>query len=436
MLASLQTSNDCAIVHVAQPPRWISKLPRIAFILVAPFKLVFGAVSLFWTLVVQLPTFPQVMLVQVRFYCDLASAQNLTAEGQTPPALPTLPIVQLVTRIQASKLVIDWHNTSFSILAMRLGASSPLTRLAGRLEALSGRTAFAHLFVTRAMRDKLYLDWFLSGLKLVVRDRPQCAPPKARLPAVEAHSLFSRLSVLRDPALAVLAPYEGDYTSRTLFTSNTSASTAEWRRDRPALLVSSTSWTTDEDFSILLDALDAYEAAVEAKGLRKLAVLITGKGQGRETFVRSVREKEKTWKYVRCRTVWLEMEDYPKLLEAADLGLSLHTSSSGLDLPMKVVDMFGAGLPVLALDFACIHELVQDGVNGLVFRNAMHLSDQLQKAFISQQETLADHASGQDLERWRLGVQAMGEPLWRAHWQETVLAVLQQIGSSEQRKSQ
>lgn len=117
--------------------------------------------------------------------------------------------------------------------------------------------------------------------------------------------------------------------------------------------MSSTSWTADEDFSILLSALESYEQAADnpINNLPKLIVLITGKGPLKSSFEENIIQREKKWKYIRCKTIWLEMHDYPKLLQAADLGVSLHSSSSGLDFPMKIVDMLGAELRVLALEF-------------------------------------------------------------------------------------
>jgi beta-1,4-mannosyltransferase len=86
------------------------------------------------------------------------------------------------------------------------------------------------------------------------------------------------------------------------------------------MLVSSTSWTEDEDFSILLDALSIYEQrARAARGrLPRVLMFVTGKGPLRELYMRKARclqdGEGDPWQWVHIISTWLEPEDYPLLL--------------------------------------------------------------------------------------------------------------------------
>lgn len=77
-------------------------------------------------------------------------------------------------------------------------------------------------------------------------------------------------------------------------------------------------------------------------------MVVTGKGPQKEHYQQIFNNRNLSWKDVNIKTIWLEIDDYPKIVATCDLGICLHYSSSGLDLPMKVVDMFSAKLPCFA----------------------------------------------------------------------------------------
>lgn len=165
------------------------------------------------------------------------------------------------------------------------------------------------------------------------------------------------------------------------------------------VLVSSTSWTPDEDFSLLLDALSSYSALASSSHphLPDILAIITGKGPQKEAFQSQIKILTEAGKLnrVQLRTAWLSTEEYAKLLASADLGVSLHTSSSGVDLPMKVVDMLGAGLPVVGWDnFEAWSELVHEGINGRGFQSSHGLCAALLSLFGGDKQQLLDLRQG------------------------------------------
>lgn len=252
--------------------------------------------------------------------------------------------------------MIDWHNFGYSILALKLGPAHPLVKVSRWYERVLSRGATAHFCVTNAMAKVLDSDFHCHSPILVLHDRPA-----AYFQPLDQHERKIHLpNILQGIEIPPA-------------------------KQNSRVLVSSTSWTPDEDFSLLLDALCIYASRTLVHPYNlPLLVIITGKGPQKAHYLSRVQALEAAGKLnnVCIRTGWFSIQDYAMLLACADLGVSLHTSSSGVDLPMKVVDMFGAGLPVVGWDrFEAWPELVTEGVNGMGFSSAEGLAERLEELF-------------------------------------------------------
>lgn len=359
----IQANRLISILPIPIFPKYLQTSNKLLFLLTAPLKVLHQVWSLYYAL-------------------GYKTAPAKWMLVQNPPSIPTLAVAQFLCFFRKTRLVVDWHNFGYSILALRLGSSHPLVRISEWYEGFFSKRAFAHFSVTNAMARVLKANWNINAVAL--HDRP----PSHFQPLTQAQrSAFLH----RLPETAQYAP---DLEKGT------------WH-----LIVSSTSWTPDEDFSVLLDALVAYSAsATNQTHLPKILAIITGKGPQREHYLSRIRalNQEKRLLNVVVLTAWLTAEDYASLLGSADLGISLHTSSSGVDLPMKVVDMFGTGLPVAGWSrFEAWPELVTEGVNGRGFGSAEELTRILEELFMGK---------GGELERLRQGVSDEGKRRWDDEW--------------------
>ena len=281
---------------------------------------------------------------------------------QTPPALPALFLAWLVARKDGARVVVDWHNLGHTVLAdaarRSKGTLSWTDRLAvslyDLLEKRSGCLLDAHLCVTHALSAWLLQNYGITAS--TAHDRPP-----AFFTSLNKNEKLGALDRIGFPAMKDDPFWRGALTLSEAFAT----------KDRPTLMASSTSWSSDEALDILLDALVAYDR----RATKRVVVIVTGKGPLRQAFID--RYASLRFTHVRCATCWLPTNDYCCLLASADIGVSLHASTSGLDLPMKVVDMLGAGLPCLQLRFPCVSELVRDGENGVLFEDAASLAKQL-----------------------------------------------------------
>ena len=373
-------ANPNAIkVHALSPtPPYLQTKDRRLFLVYGPLKVLFQM----WTLWLALG------------YRSKPSRWMLV---QNPPSIPTLVVAHVVCFLRHTRLVIDWHNFGYSILALRLGSKHRLVQISRLYEQIFARSAEAHFCVTNAMARVLERDYGITTKVLPLHDRP----------ASHLQSLTgAQRSGFLDTLPRLLSPIDDDRFQ------DYQRLVSEIKMGKSRLLVSSTSWTPDEDFSVLLEALINYSdlAITTHPHLPEVLVVVTGKGPQKDAFltrIKKLKAKEKL-EMVTIETAFLSTSDYAKLLGSADLGVSLHTSSSGVDLPMKVVDMFGAGLPVVGWgNFEAWPELVHEGVNGKSFSDAKGLQEALMQLFGGDEALLT---------RLKEGAIEEGKLRWDEEW--------------------
>jgi len=309
---------------------------------------------------------------------------------QNPPAVPTLAVAWMAARLRGSRLIIDWHNLSHTVLAVRLGEQHRAVRALARSERRWGKRADAHLAVSQALADWLQRQWGIRAA--VVYDRPASFFAKPELDA--ASELWHRLA--RELKLG----------SR-----------------RIPVVTCPTSWTPDEDFDLLLESLERVERKLVAErgtgtaDAPDLVVLMTGRGELQPNFERRLARRD--FKRVAVRTVWLEAGDYSRLVGLSDAGLCLHQSSSGLDLPMKLAEFRGAGVPVCAFDYApVLNEVLTPGHEGITFHEPGELAAVLLALATADLSRIPTFSAA------RSWLAAHVTERWEGHWKEKALPIL------------
>ncbi|MBI4485448.1 MAG: glycosyltransferase, partial [Acidobacteria bacterium] len=180
---------------------------------------------------------------------------------QNPPAFPTIVVTWFSLRHRGVRFVVDWHNLGYTLLQLRLGQRHPAVRLARWFERRDARRVDANLCVSRGLAAFLESRF---GVKkaLVLYDRPASAfVPIDRAERERfRQALFARLGLHASTVGFIVCP---------------------------------TSWTEDEDFDVVINAvmhleerIRGWEAGNTTRRFPELVILVTGDGERRAEFER------------------------------------------------------------------------------------------------------------------------------------------------------
>lgn len=124
--------------HLIRPPLPTRLLPNV-FIIEKGAKILRQVLMLIGVLFLEIPK-PEYILMQ------------------NPPSIPTFFLAQLLSLLRGTKIIIDWHNLAYSVLALNLKSSSHWAVKVSRFyERVFSRCASKHICVTKAMKVSLFV---------------------------------------------------------------------------------------------------------------------------------------------------------------------------------------------------------------------------------------------------------------------------------------
>ena len=274
---------------------------------------------------------------------------------QNPPAIPLLPVLFLYRMICKTPIHVDVHNFGYTLFQTR---NQRLKLIMKALEVFFVRATSSKIYtVSKSMANILKRHWNARNVE-VLYDQPN-------------QRVYKKLSIEEKHQFLLGVPELRVSNTETILTKANPNSQSIERTSNNCLFVVSCSWSPDDNFPLLIDALQRYQTS-DSSDKKNLIFVFTGTGPLKAQYGNILTSLN--LRNAKVYLKWFTTQDYPRIIACADYGVSLHDSTSGYDLPIKILDYFGCHVPAIAYNYSeTISELVVSGQNGFLFKTADEL---------------------------------------------------------------
>jgi beta-1,4-mannosyltransferase len=293
------------------------------------------------------------MLIYVLFFKRFGKYELIFV--QNPPAIPLLPALFFYKVAFGIPVHVDVHNFGYTLFQT---TNKRLLAIMKALEIFFIRITSSKIYtVSRKMKQVVETTWRAKNVS-VLYDQPNHRVFN-KFSLTETHQFLLQIEELKVSANETVATVKGNNSIIEKSSSN-------------LLFIVSSSWSADDNFPLLINAMALYQR-VQTQNVN-LIFVFTGTGPLKSHYASILKSLQ--FKNIKIILQWFKTEDYPKIVACADYGISLHDSTSGCDLPIKILDYFGCEVPAIAYYYTeTISELVVPFENGFLFTTEQDLCD-------------------------------------------------------------